>query len=384
MVSGGLRVKGRYRDSKSLCRPFFRFGAEEMQTRTASEWAEWEKHQTHTDPFQVDGGMMLKTRPATEGRRRYVYTEPSSEDWDAEEETTYQKALSRSAEHFLRFGNIDIMHITLFGLKLNIPNWHEYEIGRPLEVVADGKRYRVDEANTLPGHPPIILMEEVPQFAKSPVWVKAEIYQGTGPSAAQANYFWDSVENKTPPTTWYPSVGGTQPKKADVAVECPSCGHHLLGHRKAILEVQWSNIAFAKEPINRSVRPVNLVPPAEFAKAVLAGHTVDISGGQLTGGGALRVQSRERGRKRLLRSTIEDEDYAKAEFAYLNNVGTGQCPHHPRGCPVLASAPTSIEDVVRYFRECEGRDEIMAKTFALRLFQGAADAINHRRSGRAA
>ena len=57
----------------------------------------------------------FKARPATEGDHRFVYCEPSNENWDAQNERVLQKALAESAPHFLKFGNIDIDHLSLLG-----------------------------------------------------------------------------------------------------------------------------------------------------------------------------------------------------------------------------------------------------------------------------
>ena len=212
--------------------------------------------------FTVDS-FFFKATPHQDGRKRYIYFEPSNENIDAQREIIMKSALLKSREHFLQFGNVDIEHLTLLGWQMGIKNPYFYEIGRPVEVT------------------------------ESPFVVKSLLKQGTGESAKMANFVWSSMAEQDPPQPWYPSVAGvpTLPK------EQRSDGV------KVISACNWTNVGLAKEPINRTVQAASL-SPEQFAKAVTAGDGVyEDRSSALTGGSALRKQSLE---KQLLRTTIEE------------------------------------------------------------------------------
>lgn len=221
-----------------------------------------------TVPDFLSIGGLLKASPVQEAGKRYIFLEASNEDVDHQNEVVMQKALSDSADYFLRHGNIDLSHFTLLGPKQNIPNYLEYEIGRPVAVRMDGKR----------------------------TFVKAELYSGDSPMARNATMVWDSITKQDPPMRWYPSVGGSVLSKS-VKVDPKS------GDKVAVIEkVRWNNIALDRCPVNKSVPEASLAPVGTFAKALggfvlgkalEASHSTDSAG--LTGGGALRMQSIDTG-----------------------------------------------------------------------------------------
>lgn len=213
---------------------------------------------------------MLKATPREEGGVRFVYIEASNEAVDYQNEVVLSKALSDSADYYLRYGNLDLDHYTQIGAKQGIPNYELYEIGRPVDVRArDGKTF-----------------------------VKGQIYSGTGPAAERANGFWSSLVDLNPPARWYPSVGGKVITKS-VAIDPAT-----KAKRAVISAVRWTNIGFSKTPVNLSVGPVSTVPIGvlaksmcaggiDFAKALEAGYGTDAAA--LSGGGALRTQSLQQG-----------------------------------------------------------------------------------------
>ena len=307
------------------------------------------------DNFELP--LLLKSTVATEGEQRLIYTEPSEEVFDADEEKLLLKALAAQAEHYLRFGNLDLNHITLFGFKLGLPNPHLWEIGHPLEVIADGTRFVIDRETMR------VKTNSKSDF-RGKILVKGEVYRGEGESAAKANFFWSTLNEQQPPQTWYPSIGGTKPRKADVG-----------RGRKVVLSVLWTNIGFAKEPVNRSVSPVTLMQPDEFAKSVMAGYGTDSA--TLTGGAALRLQSHEGVRW----SRRHERHFRKAATVYLHNLGLGSCPGgHDWPCANTATPPKDAGAVADYFRACAGMDSTIAKAAADRLL---ADLRRHT-SGREA
>lgn len=213
---------------------------------------------------------MLKATPATEGGERFIYIEASSEGVDQQNEVVLAKALSDSADYYLKFGNLDIDHYTQIGAKSGIPDYLSYEIGRPVSVSQrDGRTF-----------------------------VKGQIYSGSGPAAEKANAFWSSIAELNPPARWYPSVGGSVISKS-VAIDPDTGNKHAL-----INKVRWTNIGFSKTPVNADLSTVSTVPFGALAKsfhsggfdiskALEAGYGTDSA--TLQGGGALRKQSLEKG-----------------------------------------------------------------------------------------
>ncbi|WP_431860151.1 hypothetical protein [Azospirillum sp.] len=206
---------------------------------------------------------LLKATPSEEGGRRFIYLEASNEALDQQGEVVLAKALAESAGYYLRYGNLDLDHLTQLGPKAGIPDYPLYEIGRPADVRIDGPR----------------------------TFVKGEIYQGAGAVAEKANQFWESLTAVKPPQRWYPSVGGSVLEKAQD-----------LG-RTVIRKVRWTNIGFSKTPVNQTVPTVATIPFGPLAKcwgvagldltkALEAGYGTDAA--TLTGGAALRGQSLDR------------------------------------------------------------------------------------------
>lgn len=221
-------------------------------------------------PDYLSIGSMFKATPMMDGGRRLVFIEASNEANDQQNEVVLEKALSSSSDYYLRYGNLDIDHITQIGAKVGIPDYNLYEIGRPIEA----------------------------RFADGRTFVKGEIFSGAGPAAERANQFWSSLTDLNPPARWYPSVGGAVLERA---VEIDP-GTKL---RKAIIKrVRWTNIGFSKTPVNQTVPTVATVPfgalakcwgvaGLDLSKALEASYATDSVG--KTGGAALGVQSIDTG-----------------------------------------------------------------------------------------
>lgn len=212
---------------------------------------------------------LLKATPSEEAGERFVYLEASNEARDYQGEVVLAKALAESADYYLRFGNLDLDHITQIGPKAGIGDYAKYEIGRPVDVrVHDGRTF-----------------------------VKGQLYRGDGPMAERANEVWDSLTNLSPPARWYPSVGGAVLEKAQ------DFDPQTRSARTVIRKVRWTNIGLSKTPVNLAVPSVSTVPigvlakcwgPAglDLSKALEAGYGTDSA--TLTGGAALRKQSLDR------------------------------------------------------------------------------------------
>lgn len=208
-------------------------------------------------------GTMMKARPSEDGGRRFLYFEASNEDVDHQNEIVLQKALADSADYYVAHGNVDLSHFTINGARQGIPNFQDYEIGRPVEVRVDGKR----------------------------TFVKAELYQGESAMARNATMVWDSLTKQKPPARWFASVAG--------AVLAKSMRFDPVTQtRVAVVErVRWSSTALDRCPVNKTVPQVSTVPVGTFAKALggfvfkalEAGYGTDSAA--LAGGAALRTQS---------------------------------------------------------------------------------------------
>lgn len=199
----------------------------------------------------------LKATPVTEGGERFIYVEASNESLDQQNEIVLAKALADSVDYFLKFGNLDIDHVSQIGAMRGIPDYTLYEIGRPVDA-------RIDDRGKA-------------------TFVKGQIYAGEGNVAEKANQFWDSLTKLNPPARWYPSVGGSVLSKA-VEIDAKT-----KTKRTVVEKVRWCNLGFSKTPVNPAVPTVSTVPIGNLAKALTAGYGTDSAA--LSGGSAMRIQS---------------------------------------------------------------------------------------------
>lgn len=216
--------------------------------------------------------MMLKATPAQEGDERFIYIEASREARDQQNEIVLAKALEASAEHYLKFGNIDIDHKSMPAVAkmLGIEKPALWEIGAPVDV-------RVDGVST---------------------FVKAQLFTGDTPLAEQANMVWDSMTRLNPPRKWYPSVGGKVLAKS-VRLD-PESGDKI----GVVSGVRWTNVAISQQPVNQHVGGIATIPFGVLAKswgvdgfdmtkALEASYATDA--GAKTGGAAFGAQSIDTG-----------------------------------------------------------------------------------------
>lgn len=219
-------------------------------------------------PDYISFESMLKATPAEEAGERFIYLEASREERDQQNEIVLQKALGDSADHFIKFGNIDIDHKTIPAVarRLGIADPEMWEVGAPVEV----------------------------KFRDGVTFVKAKLYSGDTPLAARANMVWDSMTKLNPPKRWYPSVGGSVLEKA-IRID-PATKERVA----VVSKVRWTNLAISQQPVNQHVGGISTVPFGALAKswvggeliiskALEAGYGSDVS--QLTGGSAMRIQS---------------------------------------------------------------------------------------------
>lgn len=211
---------------------------------------------------------LLKATPAQEGDDRFVYLEASREGVDQQNETVLTKALQDSADHFLKFGSLDIDHKSMPAVarQYGIENPETWEIGVPTEV----------------------------KFQGGATFVKARLFSGDTPLAEKAQMVWDSMTKLSPPARWYPSVGGAVLAKS-IRID-PETKNKVA----VVSRVRWSNLAISRQPVNQHVGAVTTVPFGVLAKcwtpdglvlskALEAGYGTDSA--TLQGGAALRKQS---------------------------------------------------------------------------------------------
>jgi hypothetical protein len=208
----------------------------------------------------------LKATPFEEAGDRFVFFEASNEARDFQGEVVLAKALAASAGYYLKYGNVDIDHVTMTGAKDGIPDYNLFEVGRPVDV----------------------------KIANPKTFVKAQIYTGEGPVAQKANDLWASLTNLRPAARWYPSVAGQvldRGQDIDPETKAP---------RMLIKSVRWINIGLSRTPVNPAVPTVSTIPidvlakcwgaaGLDMTKALEAGYGTDSA--SLTGGAALRTQS---------------------------------------------------------------------------------------------
>ncbi len=217
--------------------------------------------------------MMLKATPRSEGDNRFIYLEASREERDQHNEIVLAKALEDSADHYLKFGNIDLDHKTMPAVAAlhGIERPDLWEIGAPVEVRVDGKS----------------------------TFVKAQLFTGQTDLAEKANMVWDSMTKLNPPRKWYPSVGGKILKKSNTL-------DSRTGDKVGVVSgVRWTNIALSQHPVNNHVGGIATIPfgvlakswgadGLDIAKALEASYATDASA--KTGGAAFGQQSLDTGR----------------------------------------------------------------------------------------
>ncbi|EJO7807615.1 hypothetical protein NUL63_004574 [Salmonella enterica] len=155
---------------------------------------------------------------------RFIYACVSCEKPDRHGERVQMSALKASRKHFLKFGNIDINHLTFPSKTPELKAALAFEIGIPVDV----------------------------RFFKDQTWVKIQLYTGSGPTAEYAELFWSTLTEQTPPRRWYASIGGqyVKPLKTNRVIE--------------VSKVIWNNVGLTQTPVNQHLPPITLTPPPVF------------------------------------------------------------------------------------------------------------------------
>lgn len=222
-------------------------------------------------PEFIGIGTMLKAHPHMEGGDRIIYVEASREDRDQQNEIVLAKALEDSADHFIKFGQLDLDHKSMppVAARYGINDPESWAIGQPVEV----------------------------RFNGGATFVKAKLYSGDTPLAARANLVWDGLTKLNPPRRYYASVGGAVLAKA-VRLD-PKTGDKV----GVVTRTRWNNLALTESPVCQhleaaaSPTPIGVFAKSlggfVVAKALSAGYATDAAA--MTGGQALSMQSLDRG-----------------------------------------------------------------------------------------
>ena len=216
---------------------------------------------------------MLKATPSMEGEDRIVYIEASREGRDQQDEIVLSKALEDSADHFLKFGQLDLDHKSMpaVAARYGITVPEEWAIGQPMEA----------------------------RFKDGATFVKARLYSGDTPLAARANLVWDGLTKLNPPRRYFASVGGAVLAKA-VRID-PATGDRVA----VVTKTRWNNLALTESPVCQHLDAVASTTPVGVfakslggfvvAKALTAGYATDSAA--MTGGQALSMQSLDGAKK---------------------------------------------------------------------------------------
>lgn len=299
------------------------------------------------DERAAAGDTFLKAQLVEEAGQRHVYFEASNPSWDLQHQKITVAALMKSAPYYLSRGNIDIEHKSLLGdlMKPPLINSRQYEIGRPLEVKAEGDKRVV---------------------------VKGVIYKSANGDML-GDWFWKSQTELTPAMPYFASVAGIIEKTQVRKVFDPESGQHRL----VITDTYWINTGFAREPINRTVPAVSIVPFGLFAKGISLALTapdccgdggpececfakaLTAAGGSdpatLHGGAAVRLQS------------LDGAPRWRAHAAkFVRDLPAGKCPH------TGPKAALSRASLIEHFTQCEGLDQAEATQTAARLLAATA------------
>lgn len=209
---------------------------------------------------------MLKATPHEEGGGRFIYVEASKESRDQQGEIVLAKALQQSVDVFMKFGVVDLDHKSMPSVarQYGIEHPDEWIIGQPKQVRFDG----------------------------GTTFVKAQLREGDSILAERANRVWEGLTKLNPPDRYYASVGGS------VLAKSIEVDPTTQARTPVITKTRWDNLALSLSPVHPDLAPASTIPVGTFAKSLngfvlsknlTAGYGTDSA--QLTGGGALRVQS---------------------------------------------------------------------------------------------
>ena len=193
----------------------------------------------HDNPFYMPFKNTELIKAAEEDGKWTVYLEASNEALDLENETIIMKALKDASDYFLTHG---------------VLSW-------------DHKHKQLNDPSFIIGEP-----SDVAFTSNNSTLVKGFLYKEN----KKAQGVWENILSKS--SRFGSSVGGYILKKAQE-----------LG-KQVVSKVLWDETAITHKPVNdTTLGKVQLIPFAEFAKALTAGGGVNAA--NFTGGRALTKES---------------------------------------------------------------------------------------------
>lgn len=192
------------------------------------------------DALLISIPVVIKAHLDKDGKRM-VEVEASCEAVDLEGDVIEQKALTDSADTFIKSGHLDIDHLSEIGHRLGIRNPESFIVGRPTEVRDIGSKRTA-------------VVGEIRRAADGV----------HNPNVNRYDAFWDSMHSD-PPVLWRASIYGFPP--SDSVIDCTREKCASGATRYHIKAIDWKSLAFTRNPINDSIKG--------FAKVITAKAAIE-------------------------------------------------------------------------------------------------------------
>jgi hypothetical protein len=157
-----------------------------------------------------------------------IECEASNEEVDIEGDVIEQKALLDSADDFIKFGHIDIDHISELGFRVGIKDPSSYIIGRPTEVLDLGEKRTG-------------IVGEIMRSRDG----------GVNPTQNKYDEVWKSLQ-ADPPVMWRASIYGF-PDPSGI-IDCSEMICRSGATRYHITKMIWKSLALTRNPINNAIK----------------------------------------------------------------------------------------------------------------------------------
>jgi hypothetical protein len=180
------------------------------------------------EPLIITFDALVKARSTDSSGRRLIECEVSNQEVDLEGDVIEQKALLDSADYFIKYGHIDIDHISELGFRAGIKNPSSYIIGRPTEVK--------DLGNGRTG-----MVGEIMKSRDGSV----------NPEQNKYDEVWKSLQAE-PPVMWRASIYGFP--ELDGVIDCSEVVCNSGATRYHITKLQWKSLALTRNPVNDAIK----------------------------------------------------------------------------------------------------------------------------------
>ena len=199
-------------------------------------------------------------KAVSDGGRRKIEVQASSEDVDSEEDVILQTALLGSADEFLTNGFIDVDHLAELGDRFGIEDPSSYIVGRPTSVKNAG--------------------------------MGCTSVEGVLNDSPRADSIWNGL-TADPPETWYASVYGFPELGGFLDCRTVPAGVETYGAKRFLVtKMRWKSLALCRHPINTSLtesaRIIKGERLLEIVKARIPGGQVERYSGPMNRADLLR------------------------------------------------------------------------------------------------